>query len=204
MGWKIKAGVVALLVTTLSILTWQHRKIESLKIERDKYRSNTTTLLTDVETYRVRDSLNAAEVQTLKLSLGEFKRFRAEDAELIKSLRAKNRDLASVNKTQSETIIKLSATAKDTVVIVRDSIQVPAVAVHCGDAWYDFDGVLADGQFSGKLNNRDSLMIVESVKYGRFLGFLWKTKKIKDRKIEIVSKNPHTRITDIEHILIEK
>ena len=171
--------------------------------ERDKYKNNTETLLGDVETYRFRDSLNAARVQSLELTVKEFERFRAADAALIKQLKARNRDLAAVNKTQSQTIIDLRATPKDTT-IIRDTIQIPAVAVHCGDAWFDFDGILTADEFTGTLANRDSLVVAESVQYKRFLGFLWKTKQVKNRRVDVVSKNPHTFIMGVEHVVIEK
>lgn len=183
---------------------WQGRKIEQLKAERDRYKGNTELLLLDVQTYMVRDSLNAARVQSLELTVKEFERFRAQDAELINSLKARNRDLSQVNETQSQTIIELLAIPRDTVVIIRDSIQVPAVAVHCGDEWYDFDGLLTAEQFTGTLTNRDSLILAETVKYKRFLGFLWKTRRIQDRQLDCVSKNPHTTILGLEHIVIEK
>jgi hypothetical protein len=122
---------------------------------------------------------------------------------LIKQLKARNRDLAAVNKTQYETIIELRAAPRDTFVI-RDSIPIPAVAVHCGDAWFNFDGILTDKEFTGKLQHRDSLMLVETVKYKRFLGFLWKTNRVKDRHLDCVSKSPHNRILGLEYVVIEK
>lgn len=195
-------GIIALMI--LAAFAYGVRRINTLSAECDRYKRNSESLMSDVEQYRVRDSLNAARVQGLELTLKEYERFRADDAELIKSLKARNKDLAAVNKTQSETIIDLQAMARDTVVIIRDSISVPAVAVHCGDEWYDFDGILADGQFTGKLENRDSLVLAETVKYKRFLGFLWKTRRIQERQLDVVSKNPHTNITDVEHITIEK
>ena len=201
---KIEIGIAAALVAILCLVFFQYRKIQQLTGERNRYKGNTETLLSDVETYRVRDSLNAARVQSLELTVKEYERFRADDAELIRSLKAKNRDLAAVNKTQSQTIVELSAIPRDTVIVVRDSIQVPAVAVHCGDAWFDFDGLLTKEQFTGTLANRDSLIVAESVKYKRFLGFLWKTHKVEDRRVDVVSKNPHTAILGVEHIVIEK
>lgn len=203
MDWRGKAVIAAIVVVILSVITIQHRRIQRLTGERDKYRDNTETLMSDVQRYKVRDSLNAARVQALELTAKEYERFRSEDAALIRELKAKNRDLATVNKTQSETIIALQAIPRDTVVIIKDSIQVPAVAVHCGDAWYDFDGLLADGLFTGTLANRDSLVLAETVKYKRFLGFLWKTKRIKDRQLDCISKNPHTTIMGMEHVVIE-
>jgi hypothetical protein len=179
-------------------------RIDKLRAECDRYMANTETLLSDVEQYRVRDSLNAARVQSLELTVKEFERFRAEDDVLIKSLQTKNSDLASVNKTQSETIINLQSVPKDTVIVTKDSLIVPAVKIHSGDTWYDFDGLLTKEKFTGTLRNRDSLVVAETVKYKRFLGFLWKTKQIKDRQVDVVSKNPHTEILGVEHITISK
>ena len=200
---KIEIGVAAVMVAILFICGVQQRRIKELSADRDRYKGNTETLLSDVETFRVRDSLNAARVQSLELTVKEYERFRADDAALIKSLKAKNRDLAAANKTQSETIIELQTIPRDTV-IIRDSVQVPAVAVHCGDEWFDFDGLLTKDTFTGTLVNRDSLLIAETVKYKRFLGFLWKTKKVDNRELECVSKNPHTKIVGLEHVVIEK
>ena len=201
---KIEIGVAVLLAAILLFCAGQQRRIKQLAAERDRYAGNTAALLSDVERYRVRDSLNAARVQSLELTVKEYERFRADDAALIKQLKQRNRDLAAVNKTQSQTIIDLRAIPRDTVVLVRDSIITTAVAVHCGDAWFDFDGLLTKDEFTGKLINRDSLLLAETVKYRRFLGFLWKTRKVEDRQLNVVSRNPHTEILGVEHIIIEK
>ena len=199
---KIEIGIAALCVASLFIVKMQRERIADLKAERDRYRNNTTALLMQAETYRVRDSLSAARVQTLRLTLDEYKQYREEDAKLIRSLKTQNRDLTNVNSTQAQTIIALRSVPRDTV-IIRDSVRVPAVAVHCGDAWYDFDGVLTEREFTGTLQNRDSLIVAETVQYKRFLGFLWKTSKVKNRRIDVVSKNPHTQIMNVQHVLIE-
>ena len=200
----VKIAVLAVVIITAAIaVIWVNRTIDRLTAERDRYKGNTETLLSDVEHYRVRDSLNAARVQSLELTVKEFERFRAADAALIKELKQRNRDLAAVNKTQSQTIIDLRAIPRDTVVI-RDSVRIPAVAVHCGDAWFDFDGLLTEKGFTGTLANRDSLVIAESVKYKRFLGFLWKTRKVEDRQLDVVSKNPHTELMGVEYVVIER
>ena len=200
---KIEIGVAVLLAAILLFCSGQQRRIKQLAAERDRHAGNATTLLLDVQRYRVQDSLNAARVQSLEFTVKEYERFRAEDAALIQQLKQRNRDLAAVNKTQSQTILDLRAIPKDTVVLVRDSIVTPAVAVHCGDAWYNFDGILTADQFTGTLTNRDSLLLAETVKYKRFLGFLWKTRRVQDRQLDVVSRNPHTEIMNVEHIVIE-
>lgn len=196
--WLIVGAIFAAL---LVFAGFQQNAIDNLKQERNRYERNTESLLLDVEQYKTRDSLNAAKVGALELTIQEYERFRAADAQLIKTLQTKNRDLTAITATQSQTIMELSAVPRDTV-IIRDSMVMPAVVVHTGDAWYDFDGILADQEFTGTLAVRDSLLLIESVQYKRCLFF--KTKKIKNRKLDVVSKNPHTKIVNCEHIVIEK
>lgn len=186
----------ALYITILSV------RNEKLKADCGRYRANVEVLSTDCALYRLRDSLSAAKVVALELSLDEFERYRAADAALIKELQQKNRDLSAVNDLQAQTIIEMQGRPRDTVIVV-DSTPVKAKAVHCGDAWYDFDGLITEETFTGKLTNRDSLIVAETVQYKRFLGFLWKTPKVKDRQVDVISKNPHTNINDVIYVVIE-
>lgn len=197
----IKYILIALFVCMAIEIVIQDRKIDSLTQERDKYKSNTEILLSETQTFKVRDSLNAARVGTLELSVKEFEKYRAEDAALIKDLQGKNRDLDRLNKAQAQTIITLSDIPRDTIILI-DSIPMKAKKVECGDYWYTFRGIMTDNSFAGSLENRDSLVFSESVTYKKFL--FWKTKKIKDRETSVVSLNPHTKILGIESIIIEK
>ena len=191
------ALIFCMVVTIIS----QDRQIRQLTDERDKYETNTETLLADCKQFQIRDSLHAARVGSLELTIKEYEKFRASDEALIKELTGKNRDLDRLNKAQAQTIIRLQDIPRDTVILV-DSIPVKAKAVHCGDEWYDFDGLMTNDKFSGTLINRESLVLTETVKYKKFL--FWKTGKIKDRQLDAVSLNPHTTITSLEHIIIDK
>ena len=195
--------LASVLIVIISAI-WAGRTITSLRSECETYKRNTENLLTDAKFYRTKDSLFAARIETLELTAKEYERLRAEDAALIRSLKQKNRDLSAVNKTQSETIIELSSVPKDTVLLIKDSVLTHAYKVHTGDAWYDFDGLFTTESFTGTLRNRDSLVVAETVTYKRFLGFLWKTKKIQNRQVDVLSKNPHTEIKGVEHILISQ
>lgn len=198
--------ILAAIIMAVAAAFWvQQSRIKQLTDERDKYRSNTETLLQDVRTYQTKDSLNAAKVGVLELKLSEFEKYRASDAELIKTLRAKNRDLERVTTTQMETINELRATVRDSVVYLPgDTVTTVLRCIEYSDKWVDFDGCIKNNTFSGKIITRDSLLITETVQYKRWLGFLWKTKRIKNREFDIVSKNPHTKITGFEVITIEK
>jgi hypothetical protein len=199
--------ILAAIILAVAAAFWvQHVKIKRLTEERDRYRSNTEILLQDVKTYQTKDSLNAIKVGNLELSLAEYKKYRADDLALIKTLRAKNRDLERVTTTQMETINELRATVRDSVVYLPgDTVTTVLRCVDIVEPWFELHGCATpDGQFTGTHINRDSLLIVETVQYKRFWGFLWKTKKIKNREIDVVSKNPATKILGVEFVTIEK
>lgn len=195
-----------LIIAAIVVTIWvQRSRINQLTGERDKYRTNTETLLQEVSRYQTKDSLNAAKVGVLELKLSEFEKYRASDAELIKTLQTKNRDLERVTTTQMETINELRATVRDSIVYLPgDTVTTVLRCIEYSDKWVDFDGCIINNTFSGKIITRDSLLITETVQYKRFLNFLWKTKRIKNREFDIVSKNPNSKITGFEVITIEK
>ena len=198
-------AAIAMVVAAVATIWVQRTKIEKLTDERNRYRGNTETLLQDVETYKTKDSLNAAKVGVLELKLSEFEKYRASDAELIKTLQTKNRELEAVTTAQMETITKLRGTVRDSIVYLPgDTVTTVLRCIEYSDKWVDFDGCIKNNTFFGKIITRDSLLITETMQYKRWLGFLWKTKRIKNREFDIVSKNPHTKITGFEVITIEK
>ena len=199
-------AAIALAVSAVVTIWVQRSRINALAGERDKYRTNTETLLQEVSRYQTKDSLNAAKAGVLELKLSEFEKYRAGDAELIKTLQTKNRELERVTTTQMETINELRATVRDSVVYLPgDTVTTVLRCVDIVEPYFELHGCATpDGQFTGTHINRDSLLIVETVQYKRWLGFLWKTKKIKNRQIDVVSKNPATKISGVEFVTIEK
>lgn len=200
----IYIGLAVLLSGLVVLAVWQGASLKKARAERDRYHRNSDALLTEVERYKIQDSISVARAEGLELTLKEYKLFRAEDAELIKSLRTKVKNLQSVSKTTTVTEYVMSAPVHDTVVVFRDSLVVPAKVVHCGDAWYDFYGYVTDSTFDGKMSSRDSITVVEGVEYARFLGFLWRTKRVKSRTIEVLNKNPHSTVENTEFITIKR
>lgn len=202
-----KILIYTAIIGVIATVIWgQHARIKSLKSERDKYKSNTETLLQNVEHYQTKDSLNAVTVGVLQLKLSEFEKYRADDAALIKTLQTKNRNLQAVTTAQTETINELRGTVRDSIVYLPgDTITTVLRCVDITDPWFELHGCATPaGEFTGTFINRDSLLIAATVQYKRFLGFLWKTRKVKNRKIDAVSKNPNTEILGVEYIEIEE
>lgn len=182
----------------------QQSRIKRLTAERDKYRSNTETLLQDVRTYKTKDSLNAAKVGDLKLTLSEYKKYRADDATLIESLQTKNRDLQRVTTAQMKTINELWGNVRDSIVYLPgDTVTTVLRCIDIVEPWFELHGCTTPaGVFTGIHINRDSLLIAETVQYKRFLGFLWRTRKVKNREVDVVSRNPNTHILGVEFVEI--
>lgn len=199
-------AAIALAVAAVVTIWVQHSRINQLTGERDEYRTNTETLLQDVSRYQTKDSLNAARVGVLELELSEYKKYRESDAELIKSLQLKNRELQNVTSAQMETITKLNGNVRDSIVYLpEDTTTIVLKCVDIFDPWFSLNGCATpDGKFTGTFINRDSILIVETIEYKRFLNFLWKTKKIKNRDFRIISRNPHTKILGFEVVTIRK
>lgn len=203
MTLKTKIAIIFVLAT-LTMITLQALRINHLNDERNRYRANTTALLQDVERYRTQDSLNVAKVGVLSLKIAELEEYRAEDAELVKSLEIRNKDLEQITKAQTRMIADLHGVVADTVVVIREVVDSTALSLNVHDDWIDLHGIVYEGGFDGTLEVRDSLVIVESVERKRFLGFLWRTKQVKSRSVDVVSKNPYTEIMGVESILIEQ
>ena len=193
------ASILILMIFMLCYSGWLNDKAKGLKAENEQLLNNQDVLLTEAESYRVADSLNAVQVVELSLTLEEYKRYRAEDAALIKQLKAKVPDKVISANTQSN--ISINIPAHDTVYIKEDT----PISVHRFDyksKWFDINGCLYDDTVNLHIASRDALKIVESVEYKRFLGFLWYTNKVKRRQVDVVSENPATTITNIEYISV--
>lgn len=66
------------------------------------------------------------------------------------------------------------------------------------------DGVLVNNEANIKVQSSDSLTVSVVTEHKRFLGFLWKTSKIKSQSVYVVAKNPHTELKDVECIIVRE
>lgn len=205
MRTKLLAIAAVVLIVLSAMLYISIKNNRQLRADVERYASNTSILMQDIERYRTSDSLNAAKVGVLSLKLSEMEDLRAEDIKTIESLKIKKKELEQITTMQMRTIANIKGEVRDSVVyrdkIIRDTVK----ALNVSDEWIDLHGVIYDdGIFDGTLEVRDSLTIVETVQRKRFLGFLWRTKRIKSREVDVVNKNPYSQIVGLESITIEQ
>lgn len=199
--YLIVALVALAVIAALGILIHQNKK---LRRERDAYRNNTEVLLGEVEHYQTKSGEQAVRVGELQLRVAELERYRADDAALIRDMGVKKKELEQLTKIQQQTIYKLQGETRDTV-FVEGAAEVPARCAEHHDEWLDFSCcIFPDNSYKAEINSRDRITYVERVQYARFLGFLWRTKRVKSRDQSIVNHNPHAEIIDAEFITIRK
>lgn len=201
-----KIKLIALCVSLIGI-AFLFIRISNLTKENTRLQNNQSILLSEnnaliaeSQKYKTSDSLNAIKVNELRLTLEEYKKYRSDDLALINKLNIDKREMQKVIDLQAKTINDLAVPLRDTVIIYK-GLETGVKAFSYRSQWTDVEGLinLQSDSVNLSVKNRESLVIVESVKYKRFLGFLWRTKKIKSRSVDIVSRNPNTEIIDADY-----
>lgn len=201
-----KIAIAAVILLALMLIFSNNK----LKKENTRLLSNQEILLTQKENataksqnYKVSDSLNATKISELQFTLKEYKKYRTQDIQLIEQLKIKKSNLQGVINSQIETISSISSKLKDSIRIdTVDNIIDTLKYFNYKSKWTDVSGHIKRDSVDLQIKNRESLKIVETIIYKRFLGFLWKTNKIKDRQIDAVSENPNTKIVNLDYIKI--
>lgn len=194
------------------LLAFSFCRIRDLKSENIRLNTNQAQLLSqsaqiieENNNYKVSDSLNGLRTNELLLTISEYERYRQKDAALIAQLTSKNSNLEKVISSQTATINELSLKLVDSIVI--DTITHISDTLKCftyKSQWTDVTGCLSLTKDSVdiQLQNRESIKVIETIKYKRFLNFLWKTNRIESKQIDVISENPNTIIIKSEAISI--
>ena len=196
--------LIAILIVTLSVVFLANGAYK-LQQENKRLSNNQAVLLDSMQTYKVADSLNVAKINVLELSLSDYKRYREEDAALIKKLKAdKLSATTSINTTTTtdiKTLVKDSIIYKDRVVPI-DTVK----QINYDSKWTSVHGYLANDTINLNIVNREELLIAESFVKKRFIGIklpIWLF-GYKTKSVDVVSKNPNTEIKNLEYIQIYK
>lgn len=193
----VKCLLVA--VTVLGGIVWlQHRNTVRLKGERDRYRDNTEALLTDMKRIRVDSSTMAVDVNTLHLRVGEYKRLRAEDAETIRRLGVKIKNLEAAARHEIEVTGPIDAAVRDTV-FIRDTVPVLRQKVEMISPHIRLTGIIEDNRLRGEIQVPVTLNQAVWVEYKGW----WFWKRVKAVHQTISSDNPYAEIRYSEYINIK-
>lgn len=198
-----KIYLIIAIIAAAGLLLIQRQHISSLKAKNETLTATKHALLDTVTRYRTKDGLQAAQVAELRLTMDELKKYREQDTRLLESLKTKGRDIERYYTVETVTRDTVLTVLHDSV-IIREQEPLKVRSINIDKRWYSLHGWIDGDTLAGELTSRSSLKIVETVKYKRFLGFLWKTNKVKDRHVDVTSLNPNETIEDVEFIVVEQ
>lgn len=196
-----RTGILLVVVAALAGMVWlQQRKVVRLKEERDRHEQNSDALLSDLKRWQVDSATMATDVKTLRLSMDELERYRADDLAKIKQMRIKIKNLEAAAKHQIEVDAPIRATVRDSVV-VRDSIAVRIQAVSMMNPFIQLHGVIERDSLVGSVHLPVTLRQAVWIEYKRRWLF-WK--KVKAVHQVITTDNPYVEVKYSEYINIQK
>ena len=150
--------------------------------EKERFEANQTTLMTSLNNFKFRDSLNAVENGRLKLSISELKELREADFKLIKELKLRPKDV--------ETITKVKVVTRDSIVFqLKDS------CINYESEWTKVSGCIGD---TLSIETSDSIAFIAHKEYKhKFLFFRWGLERA---KVKIINFNPRSSVKSPEWI----
>lgn len=197
---KVLSKYLLVAVLLLSGIVYiQYRRNVHLANERDRYQANNTALLSEVRRMRIDSTTLAVDTKGLRLTVEEYKRFRAQDAETIKKLGVKIKNLEATAKHQLEVGGPIDAAVKDTV-IIRDTVPLLRQKVEMITPHIQLTGMIEDSRLKGQIRVPVTLNQAIWVEYKGW----WFWKRVKAIHQSISSDNPYVDIKYTEYFQIQK
>ena len=185
--------IIALVILAAYYISFSH-----LKNENKRLKVNQETLLDSIKSFKVSDSLKAITVGNLELSLKQYKKYHADDAILIKQLKGQKPEI--IIKPNIQTEYKIRTELKDSI-IYKDTLK----TILYKSKWNYISGFINKDTINLSVINYDELLITESLQKKKFLFFRLPISIFgyKRKVLNVISKNPNTKITSAEYITIK-
>lgn len=187
------------LLVAICVIWHQGKQLKSAELA---YQNVVSVSMDSLHKYKVADSLNAIYTSNVELSLKQYKQLRAEDAKLIKQLKADK--LSSVVKPTVVTKWKVDTQIKDSFIYNTEYIDtLKYISYH--DKWNSVEGILSSDSAKLNIQSKNELLIAKSYIRKRFLGIKLNPRIFgyRNLQLDVVSKNPSCQIGDIEYITIK-
>lgn len=192
----MKRWVTIAMVVLVCLCSALYIHNKALRADNDRLTANQTALMQKATYYKTEAGKSAASVQKLELSNSELKANYKQVCQTAEELGVKVKRLQSAMTTATETEVKVITQVRDSIVYLNGTIDtVKSFSWH--DAWVNILGELKGRDVSLNVVSQDTIVQIVHRVPKKFLFFRWGCKAIRQ---EIVSTNPHTRITYTEYI----
>lgn len=198
---KTSLTLTGIILIAFGIILALSSQVSKIKKERDIYRSNSDALLSECDTLRIDSANMALDNRILQLSVDEFKKYRAEDAETIKKLNIKLSRVKSVSTQQLEVNVPIKAEIKDSITTISKDSVAKERYFKMESQYIKLAGVIRDSVVVGDIK------IPVTINQVVYLDYKWKFlwwKKIRGVRQIVNVNNPYVTITYSEFIEITK
>lgn len=183
------------LCTTVGILYSSWKKEKS---ERQRFENNFDVSQKGSKQWQDKYGKSVSESKAYVLTIAELKKYRAEDARIIKDLKIKHP--TSAGTVGTVTTVPFTATVRDS--IIHDTLR---PCINFQDAYAKIDGcIVGNGKFEGSFSVKDTIKTFGSVIYKKWFIFRCRIFGIESIKQTVISKSPYTKISYSEAIILEK
>lgn len=187
---KIYIGLFIIMLGMVCTISFQAKYIKKQKANIERLDGNVTALTTDINHFKVNDSLNAATIQSLNITVSEFKDMNVEAKKTIDALNIKYKRLLKVNQTITQENQDLLLNKTIDTLILKDTI-VKTVSASYRSSYLDLDIYDLGNQYQVKYESRDTIdQILENIPK-KFLFIRYGTKGF---KTTYVNRNPNAKI----------
>ena len=187
---KIYIGLFIIMLGMVCTISFQAKYIKKQKANIERLDGNVTALTTDINHFKVNDSLNAATIQSLNITISEFKDMNIEAKKTIDALNIKYKRLLKVNQTITQENQDLILNKTIDTLILKDTI-VKTVSASYRSPYLDLDIYDLGNQYQVKYESRDTIdQILENIPK-KFLFIRYGTEGF---KTTYVNRNPNAKI----------
>lgn len=193
--------LMVIFALTAFMATWAYF---NLKTDRDRLKENQNILLHNgkVDIKRTNTGLSQASVTALTLRSSEFRQSGDTLLQVAKSAGIKTSRISEAATASTTTSVEFKTRIFQTIVhdTVRDTVArslttfLPSrqLQLSWNDPWVSLSGTITDSMFHGSITAVDTLDIIVHRIPKRFLFFRFGCKQV---RMDIISRNPHTRLT---------
>ena len=199
MKLKFQILIVVILVGIIVVL---HEMYKRELTERRRTDNNQIALLEGMKRYKTKDSLNVVSIQTITQKKNEFEKYNADLSETVNKLNLKVKRLQSVTSVATSTEIEFKTVLKDSLIYLpgKDSL-IEMQCLEYKNAYVDFSGCFVQDTFNASIIIPDTLIHIAHRVPKNIWFIKFGTKSI---NLEILSKNPYTKIAYAKNIQFQK
>lgn len=191
----IKKYLGYILCAIVLVLAWLLFSQE--RAEKERYKANQTSLLSDVAFYKTENERNVASVRALTFTKSEIETYNKNLAERCDELEISLRRLISANITNMQTDYHLVGELRDSLVLRYNTID----TLRCmdyDDSYLTFSACVdSAGMYVADIVSRDTVTAIVHRIPRRFLFFKFGTKEVRQ---EVYCANPRTQIITTQYV----